>query len=207
MLIYAVLHMTISAEHAFFFINFVAAGVFLILWCILCTSLLVQSAKETIRRKRTILFVLSINACVALFLMPLAAISLLLLEHINATMSAHPEKQCAGLDFYRSAVIAIGQRETRDEINVDGLKTLSEGYVFRDFFVRHGVAIVYDTVPSSRRRECSYNSGELHGADTTWRRDGSILIGHWEMGTRVGIWRLLGKDGRVIKEDDYGMSR
>jgi len=46
--------------------------------------------------------------------------------------------------------------------------------------------------------------GELHGAWSWYRTDGSIMrTGQFELGRRVGVWRSYDRSGRVVKETDF----
>jgi antitoxin component YwqK of YwqJK toxin-antitoxin module len=47
--------------------------------------------------------------------------------------------------------------------------------------------------------------GEMHGAWEFFRKDGSLLrAGEFERGKQIGVWRTLDRDGRLVKETDFG---
>ena len=47
--------------------------------------------------------------------------------------------------------------------------------------------------------------GEMHGAWTFYRADGSVMrSGTFERGRQVGTWRTFARDGKVVKETDFG---
>jgi antitoxin component YwqK of YwqJK toxin-antitoxin module len=47
--------------------------------------------------------------------------------------------------------------------------------------------------------------GKLHGAWKWYRTDGSVMrSGHFDRGTRIGIWRTYERSGRMVKETDLG---
>jgi antitoxin component YwqK of YwqJK toxin-antitoxin module len=46
--------------------------------------------------------------------------------------------------------------------------------------------------------------GEMHGAWSWYRRDGSIMrTGPFDRGRQVGTWRTFNRHGRVVKETSY----
>ncbi len=47
--------------------------------------------------------------------------------------------------------------------------------------------------------------GEMHGEWRFYRADGSLMrAGAFERGRQVGVWRTVARDGRVVKETDFG---
>jgi antitoxin component YwqK of YwqJK toxin-antitoxin module len=47
--------------------------------------------------------------------------------------------------------------------------------------------------------------GEMHGAWTWYRLDGSLMrTGEFDRGRQIGIWRTHDRSGRVVKETDFG---
>ena len=51
----------------------------------------------------------------------------------------------------------------------------------------------------------SYLDGEMHGDWVFYRLDGSVMrTGHFDRGRQVGLWRTFARDGRVVKETDFG---
>ena len=46
-----------------------------------------------------------------------------------------------------------------------------------------------------------YLDGEMHGAWSWWRRDGSLMrTGAFDRGRQIGPWRTHDREGRVVKE-------
>jgi antitoxin component YwqK of YwqJK toxin-antitoxin module len=51
----------------------------------------------------------------------------------------------------------------------------------------------------------SYLDGEMHGAWTWNRVDGSVMrTGAFDRGRQVGVWRTFDRAGRLVKETDFG---
>jgi len=47
--------------------------------------------------------------------------------------------------------------------------------------------------------------GELHGAWKFYRLDGSLMrSGSFDRGRQVRVWRTFARDGRLVKETDFG---
>lgn len=47
--------------------------------------------------------------------------------------------------------------------------------------------------------------GEMHGAWTWYRTDGSLMrTGQFDRGRQVGTWRTFDRAGRVVKETELG---
>lgn len=47
--------------------------------------------------------------------------------------------------------------------------------------------------------------GEMHGAWTWYRTDGSLMrTGAFERGRQVGLWRTYDRRGRLVSEKDFG---
>ena len=47
--------------------------------------------------------------------------------------------------------------------------------------------------------------GEMHGEWTFYRADGSVMrAGMFDRGRQVGTWRTWARDGRLVKETDFG---
>jgi antitoxin component YwqK of YwqJK toxin-antitoxin module len=47
--------------------------------------------------------------------------------------------------------------------------------------------------------------GQMHGAWEFFRKDGSLLrAGAFDRGRQVGVWRTLDREGRLVKETDFG---
>jgi antitoxin component YwqK of YwqJK toxin-antitoxin module len=47
--------------------------------------------------------------------------------------------------------------------------------------------------------------GEMHGAWTFFRTDGSMMrSGSFDRGRQVGPWRTFDRAGRMVKETDFG---
>ncbi len=47
--------------------------------------------------------------------------------------------------------------------------------------------------------------GEMHGAWTFYRTDGSTMrAGAFDRGRQVGLWRTFDRAGTVVKETDFG---
>jgi antitoxin component YwqK of YwqJK toxin-antitoxin module len=59
--------------------------------------------------------------------------------------------------------------------------------------------------PNGRRKyEGFLLDGEMHGAWTWWRTDGSLMrTGAFVRGTQVGVWRTYDRAGAVIKETTF----
>ena len=60
--------------------------------------------------------------------------------------------------------------------------------------------------PNGRRKfEGCLLDGEMHGAWTWYRTDGSLLrTGAFERGRQVGVWRTYDRASEVIKETFFG---
>ena len=47
--------------------------------------------------------------------------------------------------------------------------------------------------------------GELHGPWKFYRLDGSLMrSGSFDRGRQVRVWRTFARDGRLVKETDFG---
>ena len=47
--------------------------------------------------------------------------------------------------------------------------------------------------------------GEMHGDWSFFRTDGSVMrTGRFDRGRQVGPWRTFARDGRLVKETDFG---
>jgi antitoxin component YwqK of YwqJK toxin-antitoxin module len=47
--------------------------------------------------------------------------------------------------------------------------------------------------------------GEMHGAWTWYRTDGSVMrTGEFDRGRQIGVWRTFARDGRLVKATDFG---
>jgi antitoxin component YwqK of YwqJK toxin-antitoxin module len=59
--------------------------------------------------------------------------------------------------------------------------------------------------PSGRRKyEGFLLDGEMHGAWSWWRTDGSLMrTGAFVRGRQVGVWRTYDRAGAVIKETTF----
>lgn len=46
--------------------------------------------------------------------------------------------------------------------------------------------------------------GEMHGAWTWYRTDGSVMrTGQFDRGRQIGVWRTFARSGRLVKETDF----
>jgi antitoxin component YwqK of YwqJK toxin-antitoxin module len=46
--------------------------------------------------------------------------------------------------------------------------------------------------------------GEMHGAWSFWRRDGTLMrTGAFDRGRQIGAWRTFDRAGRVVKETTF----
>jgi antitoxin component YwqK of YwqJK toxin-antitoxin module len=55
-----------------------------------------------------------------------------------------------------------------------------------------------------RKYEGFLLDGEMHGAWTWWRTDGSMMrTGAFERGRQVGVWRTYDRAGNVVKETTF----
>jgi antitoxin component YwqK of YwqJK toxin-antitoxin module len=63
-----------------------------------------------------------------------------------------------------------------------------------------------DHYPNGNPRFKGQNlAGEMHGEWTFYRADGSVMrTGAFDHGRQVGVWRTLARDGRLVKETDFG---
>lgn len=63
-----------------------------------------------------------------------------------------------------------------------------------------------DRYPNGNVRfEGPHLAGEMHGEWTFYRTDGSVMrAGTFDRGRQVGIWRTYARDGRLVKETDFG---
>ena len=63
-----------------------------------------------------------------------------------------------------------------------------------------------DRYPNGTLRFQGHNlGGQMHGAWVFYRADGSVMrAGSFNRGRQVGVWRTLARDGRVVKETDFG---
>ena len=63
-----------------------------------------------------------------------------------------------------------------------------------------------DVYPNGNVRFRGANlDGEMHGAWTFYRADGSVMrTGAFDRGRQVGVWRTFARDGSVVKETDFG---
>jgi len=51
----------------------------------------------------------------------------------------------------------------------------------------------------------SYLAGEMHGDWAFYRLDGSVMrAGRFERGRQVGSWRTFDREGRMVKQTDFG---
>lgn len=51
----------------------------------------------------------------------------------------------------------------------------------------------------------SHLDGEMHGEWTFYRADGSVMrTGTFDRGRQVGVWRTFARDGKLVKETDFG---
>jgi antitoxin component YwqK of YwqJK toxin-antitoxin module len=47
-------------------------------------------------------------------------------------------------------------------------------------------------------------SGEMHGAWTWYRTDGTVMrTGRFDNGKQVGVWRTFERSGRLVKETKF----
>ena len=47
-------------------------------------------------------------------------------------------------------------------------------------------------------------SGEMHGAWTWYRTDGSVMrTGRFDRGAQIGVWRTFDRSGRLVKETRF----
>ena len=47
--------------------------------------------------------------------------------------------------------------------------------------------------------------GELHGAWSWYRKDGSLMrTGEFDRGRQIGTWRTYDRNGKVLKETPFG---
>jgi antitoxin component YwqK of YwqJK toxin-antitoxin module len=63
-----------------------------------------------------------------------------------------------------------------------------------------------DRYPNGNLRFTGQNlAGEMHGEWSFYRADGSVMrTGAFEHGRQVGVWRTFARDGRLVKETDFG---
>lgn len=63
-----------------------------------------------------------------------------------------------------------------------------------------------DHYPNGKVRFEGQNlAGEMHGEWHFYRADGSLMrSGVFERGRQVGTWRTFARDGRLVKETDFG---
>jgi antitoxin component YwqK of YwqJK toxin-antitoxin module len=63
-----------------------------------------------------------------------------------------------------------------------------------------------DLYPNGNPRFRGQNlAGEMHGEWTFYRADGSVMrTGAFDHGRQVGVWRTFARDGRLVKETDFG---
>jgi len=63
-----------------------------------------------------------------------------------------------------------------------------------------------DRYPNGRPRFRGQNlGGEMHGSWTFYRADGSVMReGSFDHDRQVGFWRTDARDGRLVKETDFG---
>lgn len=63
-----------------------------------------------------------------------------------------------------------------------------------------------DHYPNGRLRFQGHNlDGEMDGEWTFYRADGSVMRrGAFDRGRQVGVWRTYARDGRLVKETDFG---
>jgi antitoxin component YwqK of YwqJK toxin-antitoxin module len=46
--------------------------------------------------------------------------------------------------------------------------------------------------------------GEMHGVWKWYRTDGSVMrTGHFDRGTRTGLWQTFDRSGRMVKETTF----
>ena len=60
--------------------------------------------------------------------------------------------------------------------------------------------------PNGRTKYTGFRlDGEMHGAWSWYRTDGSIMrTGAFERGRQIGIWRTYDREGKVLKETPFG---
>jgi len=46
--------------------------------------------------------------------------------------------------------------------------------------------------------------GQMHGPWEFFRTDGSLRAGSFARGRQIGTWRTFDRDGRVVKETEFG---
>ncbi len=63
-----------------------------------------------------------------------------------------------------------------------------------------------DHYPNGNVRFRGHNlEGQMHGAWTFYRSDGSLMReGSFDRGRQVGTWRTYARDGRLVTEKDFG---
>ncbi len=50
--------------------------------------------------------------------------------------------------------------------------------------------------------------GEMHGQWEFFRLDGSLMrAGEFDRGAQIGVWRTYARDGRLVKETQFGPER
>ena len=52
------------------------------------------------------------------------------------------------------------------------------------------------------------SAGRMHGPWEFYRKDGSLMrSGSFEAEVQVGIWRTFDRDGKLVKETDFGAGK
>ena len=63
-----------------------------------------------------------------------------------------------------------------------------------------------DLYPNGNPRFRGFHlDGEMHGEWTFYRADGSVMrTGTFDRGRQVGVWRTFARDGKLVKETNFG---